>query len=119
MKAKFGFRKRVKTYIICLVLLFVGVLGSIFISEEDYGNWKFKIRQIDIDKILEYFDIKTNTAQNTSEGILSVFEIDVAQGKSIFARSEGHALLIDAGDVESIQNDYLDKAAETVENLLG
>ena len=61
MKAKFGFRKRVKTYIICLVLLFVGVLGSIFISEEDYGNWKFKIRQIDIDKILEYFDIKTNT----------------------------------------------------------
>ena len=100
MKAKFGFRKRVKTYIICLVLLFVGVLGSIFISEEDYGNWKFKIRQIDIDKILEYFDIKTNTAPNTSEGILTVFEIDVAQGKSIFARSEGHALLIDAGDVE-------------------
>ncbi len=32
---------------------------------------------------------------------------------------ESTSAAIDAGDVESIQNDYLDKAAETVENLLG
>ena len=100
MKAKFGFRRKVKTYIICLVVLFVGALGSIFISEEDYGNWKFKIKQVDIDKILEYFNIKTNTVKNTPEGILTIFDIDVAQGKSIFVKSGDHALLIDAGDVE-------------------
>jgi competence protein ComEC len=85
----------------CTILATLGILGSIFISIDDYANFKFHIKKdVNLHTLLDLFNIKTDYTPQTAEGALTIWEIDVGQGKSILIKSGASCALIDAGDVE-------------------
>jgi beta-lactamase superfamily II metal-dependent hydrolase len=97
-----GYRKRSRFYlkVVCFALIVLGVLGSLFIDIDDYARLQFRIKDLSFSEVLDFFEIKTSYSPKTEEGLLTIWEIDVGQGKSILAKSEEHAILVDAGDVE-------------------
>ncbi|MDR2817428.1 MAG: MBL fold metallo-hydrolase [Oscillospiraceae bacterium] len=97
-----GYRKRGHFFlrVVCFALVVLGVLGALFIDIDDYARLEFRIKDLSFSEILDFFKIKTSYSPKTEEGLLTIWEIDVGQGKSILAKNEEHAVLVDAGDVE-------------------
>ncbi|MDR1354344.1 MAG: MBL fold metallo-hydrolase [Oscillospiraceae bacterium] len=89
------------TKLCCVAIVCAGILGAIFVDLDDYASFRFRIRKaVSLQSLLSFFSIETSNTLQIPEAPLTIWEIDVGQGKSILIKSGDHAALIDAGDVE-------------------